>query len=199
MTNFIIALFYGVAMAFWRRWFGGGFKGRYKWLDNRGVQAVAGICLMVPFFLYEPDNGLNWLLAVVFAVYLYAQFWSRGHGACFDIGRDENPSASAIARYNERWYHLPCDYLLPDHKYGFAYDFLYMTLRYSCPLLPMALLDWRFLLIGLSISPVYAFCHSLGERENWLLKNVPEWLDKPVKWAELAVGFIFGFGMWLLR
>ena len=199
MTNVLFAVFYGVVMGFWRRWFGGGFANKYKWLENRGLQATIGIFLMMPIFLYRLDSWLNWLLAIVFAVYLYAQFWSRGHGACFDIGRDTNPSASAIERYNERWYHLVCDWLLPEKKYGFAYDFVYMALRYTCPLVPMALLDWRILLIGLSVSPIYAFCHSLGERESWLLEDAPEWLNKPVKWAELATGFVFGFGMWMIR
>nr|DAK74323.1 MAG TPA: hypothetical protein [Caudoviricetes sp.] len=199
MVNFIFALFYGVVMAFWRRWLGGGFAEKHKWLGWRGLQAIAGICLMIPVFLYQFDSWLNWIIAIVLAVYLYAQFWSRGHGACFDIGRDKKPSVSTVVRYNERWYHIPCDYLLPQHKYGFVYDFLYMTLRYTCPLLPLALLDCRFLLIGLCVSPIYAFCHSLSERESWLFVNMPEWLNKPVKWAELAAGFVFGFGIWMLR
>lgn len=199
MINILYAVAYGLIMAFWRRWFGGGFNDAHKWLASRGLQATVGIFLIMPAFIYLPDNWLNWLLAAVFAVYLYAQFWSRGHGACFDLGRDENPSVMTIARYNERWYHLPCDWLFSEHKYGFAYDFLYMTLRYTCPLLPMALLDWRFLLIGLSISPIYAFCHSLAERETWLTDNVPEWRNKAVKWAELGAGFVFGFGIWMLH
>lgn len=51
MVNFIFALFYGVVMAFWRRWFGGGFAEKHKWLGWRGLQAIAGICLMIPVFI----------------------------------------------------------------------------------------------------------------------------------------------------
>jgi hypothetical protein len=38
-------------------------------------------------------------------------------------------------------------------------------------MLPMMLLDWRYILVGMAIAPIYAFCWSLYERESWLFKT----------------------------
>ena len=48
--------------------------------------------------------------------------------------------------------------------------------------------DWKYILVGLSISPVYAFCWTLNDRENWLFNNNPEWINSPTKLAEIICG-----------
>ena len=55
-----------------------------------------------------------------------------------------------------------------------------------------------YILIGLSIAPVYAFCWTLWEKEPWARFN-QKWLDNPTKWAEIIVGGIVFYGCYLLR
>lgn len=198
-------------MAFWRRLFGGGFW-REGILSKRGVQCVCYLIFtsVVAYFLLPlPLWWQNLIGALVFSGWTYCQFWSRGHGAPMDMGRDETPLESTIKRYNERWYHIPCDLLLKNHKYGFLYDMLYMGLRYTCPLialwvigyipaffgLPYPLFDWRIILIGLSVSPIYCLCWTLFEMEEWIFKKF-EFMNKGIHLAELLTGFIWGF--WVL-
>ena len=121
-----------IFFSFWRRWFGGGFKN--TWLkNNRAVQCV--VFIIVNYFLiynkvdFFDNIYLKYAFIFLLDVYLYAQFWSRGHGACFDEGRG-NPTQKTIERYNARWYHYPLDWLLKNHKYGFLYDFLYSVTKY---------------------------------------------------------------------
>ena len=44
-----------------------------------------------------------------------------------------------------------------EHKYGFLYDFLYMGMRYTFPMVALYFLSPVFVLIGALVSPVYAF------------------------------------------
>lgn len=179
--------------AIWRRWFGGGFF-RDGILAKRGLQAIIGVLAMLPLFTYESSlYGL--ILGLIVSVYVYCQFWSRGHGCCFDLGRDKEPSEDTIKRYNERWYHIPCDKLFK--KYSFAYDFTYMALRYTGPLLPLLFIDWRYILIGFMISPIYAFCWTLEEYNHEIFEKYP-WCQKGTNLAELLSGFTFGvLAVWI--
>lgn len=182
---------------FLRRWFGGAFKSGI--MANRAFQWVFMIATFMTIYVTE----LSWksvLIGLVISVYLQIQYWSRGHGACFDIGRDKEPSEKTIKRYNERWYHYPCDWLVKKGffpVYGVRYDFLYMGLRYTCPIFPMMYFDWKYILIGLSVAPVYDACWLWYTSKVWL-KNPPEWLDAPTKVAEIIVGGITYAGCYLL-
>ena len=182
---------------FLRRWFGGAFKSGI--MANRAFQWVFMIATFMTIYVTE----LSWksvLIGLAISVYLQIQYWSRGHGACFDIGRDKEPSEKTIKRYNERWYHYPCDWLVKKGffpAYGVRYDFLYMGLRYTCPILPMMYFDWKYILIGLSIAPIYDACWLWYTSKVWL-KNPPEWLDAPTKVAEIIVGGITYAGCYLL-
>lgn len=182
---------------FLRRWFGGAFKKGI--MSKRGLQATAMILTFMSIYI----DSLAWkaiLLGTAISVYLYIQYWSRGHGCCFDIGRDKQPSKETEKRYNERWYHIPCDWLADKGffpKYGVRYDFLYMTLRYTCPILPMIYFDWKYILIGLSVAPVYDICWMWYQSKIWL-KNPPEWLNAPTKVAEIIVGAITYAGCYIL-
>lgn len=197
MINFTLYFILGAAL---RRWYGGAFDdGKHPVLGNRALQTVVMILTFVSIYVTNYKNWQCWLFALVVSCWLQFQFWSRGHGCCFDLGRDEEPSESAIKRYNERWYHYVCDWFLPSHKYGFLYDFTYMILRYACPMLLLAILDARYVLIGLVVSPVYAFCWTLQDRESWMFDGNPEWLNKGTKLAELIVGGVVYSGCYLLK
>lgn len=145
-----------------------------KFWQNRGVQTAFMLGLFLSIYINLPFNWINAGFAVVISCWLQFQFWSRGHGCCIDMGRDASPSAETIKRYNERWYHKPVDWLfdkffkVPDKKYGFLYDFFYTELRYACPMVPMMLIDWRYLLVGMSIAPVYSFAQTLQQYEPWV-------------------------------
>lgn len=183
----------GLLGALGRRWFGAdGLPGFWQ---NRGLQTACLLLVELWVFWPKENTWLAWTVSIALCAWYQFQFISRGHGACFDIGRDKNPSAETIARYNERWYHIPCDWLFdkvlkrPEAKYGFLYDFLYMSLRYTCPmLLPGIFISWWFVAIGVSVAPIYAFCYSLYEREIWL-KPKSDWVDSATDWAEIIWGF----------
>lgn len=77
-------------------------------LRNRGVQTI--VMMLSMFLLFCSFKSWQGTVAsLLLACYLQFQFWSRGHGACFDIGRG-TPDETTIKRYNERWYHKPLDW-----------------------------------------------------------------------------------------
>lgn len=205
MNLFLLCLFSVVFNSLFRRWFGGGYKN--TWLgNNRAVQCTIYLLYTSALAYYLSRFSEVWYnasFAVFFAVFTYCQFWARGHGACFDIGRGE-ADETTVKRYNERWYHIPCDYLFKNHKYGFAYDFVYMGLRYTMPIVLLYILGlvtvpvfinpifsmW-IIAIGASISPIYAICWTLYERENWMFKKY--WsVTGPTNLAEYLAGAVWG-------
>ena len=195
--------------SFFRRWYGGGFEN--TWLGNiRGIQCAVYLIVstLMAYFL-NPLNVWwhNLIFAVLFSVYTYCQFWARGHGACFDIGRGQADERT-IQRYNERWYHIPCDWLLKNHKYGFLYDFIYMGLRYTMPLIGLYLVSLivslfdvphlispALIIIGALISPIYAFNWTLSEREHWVFEK--HWsIVGATNLSEYVAGGVWG--LWVL-
>ena len=195
-----MTILYFALGAFLRRWFGGCLAD-YKILNSRGVQTAAMLAVFLSIYLHDFSSWLNWLAAIVVSCWLQFQFWSRGHGACFDIGRG-TPTAETISRYNERWYHYPVDWLFDRlfkaEKYGFMYDFIYMFLRYTCPMIPMMLIDWHYILLGMAISPIYAFCWTLYEREPWIFKSRIPFVSSATNLAEeIAGGIVFAGCYWL--
>lgn len=167
-----MVIFYFVLGAFLRRWYGGLFDDKqHPILGNRGLQSVCMVLAFMNIYLTNPESWQNWINSLIISLWLQFQFWSRGHGCCFDIGRGTEPD---ISRYNERWYHYPI-------------DFLYMFMRYICPILVMIVFDIRYIIIGLLVAPIYAFNWTLYERETWLRPS-KEWLNSPTKWSEIIVG-----------
>ncbi len=193
-----MTIFYFILGAFLRRWYGGCLED-YKILRNRTVQTI---CMLAVFMSVYVGDWSNWkyiIFAAVVSCWLQFQFWSRGHGACFDIGRNMSPSEDTIRRYNERWYHYPVDWLFdkvlkePTKKYGFLYDFIYMGLRYTCPMIVMAILDWRYIVLGALVSPIYCICWTLSEREKWIFDKRIPFVSGATNLAERIVGgLIFG-------
>ena len=195
-------LIYAILGGFARRWFGGMFDG-HKILGNRGLQTAFMILLFMSIYTTFFTSWENWLIAVIISCWLQFQFWSRFHGGIFDIGRG-NKSQETIDRCNKYWWHYPVDFIFrvfkcEDKKYGFLYDFIYMGFRYTCPMIPMMILDWRYILIGLAISPVYAFCWTLYEKEYWIFKDNNEWVNAPTKLAEIICGALVFSSCYLLK
>jgi hypothetical protein len=178
-----------------RVWYGA--DGLPKLLQNRGLQTVYMMLLFVACF-YDNYSWQGWCVVVAVVCWLQFQFWSRGHGCCFDVGRDVNPTADTIDRYDDRWYDKVCSKLLPNHKYGFLYDFLYMGLRYTAPMLPMMVFDWRYILVGLSIAPIYAFTTTLGEREPWIFNENKWYWRRSLSLAEILSGGVVYASCYLL-
>lgn len=189
----IILMFFLGALA--RVWYGA--DGLPKLLQNRGLQTVYMMLLFVACF-YDNYSWQGWCIVVAVVCWLQFQFWSRGHGCCFDLGRDVNPTADTIDRYDDRWYHKVCDKLLPNHKYGFLYDFFYLMLRYTCPMIPMMIFDWRYILVGLSIAPIYAFSITLGERESWIFEKQKWYWRRAWSLAEMLSGGVVYSSCYLL-
>lgn len=195
---------YFIQGAFARLWFGSDLESKI-W-SNRGLQTAYMILLFLSIYIVFPLEWFNVVLALIQTLWLQFQFWSRGHGAPADIGRDKKPSADTIRRYNERWYHIPCDWLFdkvfkhPEAKYGFIYDFIYMGMRYTCPMLVLALFrygfsklglceaEWRYILIGLSVAPIYSFCQTLQEYEPWVFDENKWYWRRGWSLAEILSG-----------
>lgn len=190
-----MVLLYATLGGFARRWFGGMFD-EVKILSNRGLQTAFMILLFMSIYLPATQN---WLSSIIRTAWLQFQFWSRGHGCCFDIGRGNYPTPEMIKRYEERWYHIPCDWLADKfgfRQYGKMYDFCYMTLRYTCPMIPMMLFDWRYILIGLSISVIYALCWRYYESKYWRYNT--NFCGNATELAEIISGAVVYGGCYLL-
>ena len=150
-------------------------------------------------------------LSLLLTLWLQFQFWSRGHGGTFaDLGRDHEPD---VSRY-DRWFKKPLDavwnwllemkeenklfaFLLQrwsGRKYGYTYDMIYHTMRYTFPMLVPAILleNFYFILIGLSSAPIYELNIRMYERNEDLYIKKLSWLSSPNKLSEIELGFIFG-------
>lgn len=189
-----MTIIYMILGGFARLWFGSDLVSKI-W-SNRGLQTAFMLALFIACFYEENLTWFGWAVVVAATCWLQFQFFSRGHGCCFDLGRGGQPDAATLIRYNERWYHYPVDWLFekvfkcPTNKYGFLYDFFYLTLRYTCPMLPMMILDWRYILVGLSIAPIYAFSISLQEREPWIFDESKWYWRRGWSLAEIATGAV---------
>ncbi len=199
----MVVLFF-ILGAFARVWFGA--DGLPKLWQNRGLQTVFMMLLFVACFYQTNMEWFDWCVVVAATCWLQFQFWSRGHGCCFDIGRDEQPDCSTLLRYNERWYHIPCDWLFekvfkrPTEKWGYLYDFLYMMLRYTCPMIVLSLVlyglslfgiyepKWEYIWVGFSISPIYAFSVAMEEREPWIFEKKTWYWRRGWSLAEILSG-----------
>ena len=170
-----------------------------KFFQNRGVQTVFMLALFVACFYEKDMSWFGWTMVVTATCWMQFQYWSRGHGICIDIGDSTVVSENDIKRYEGRWYHKVCDKLLPNHKYGYLYDFFYLTLRYTCPMLVMMIFDWRYVLVGLSIAPIYLFSNELAEREAWVFENKKWWWRRGWSLAEILSGALTYGACYLLR
>lgn len=183
----------GVLWAFLRRWYGGLYKDdKYPILSNRGLQTAVMILFMTLIFIFGFQNERKWLLAFSLAIWVQFQFWSRAVGEILDCGRSTTQDAESY----DRWYRIPLDWVydrLRKAKYMGYYDWWYMWLRYTLPMIvpALALADWRFIVIGLLSSPVYFGCYRLFELYPRLYK-LPACIGQPKNLSEVVFGFVFG-------
>lgn len=211
----------GTLMAFWRRWFGGATKNIadennishsnffIKLLDNRGTQYIVGIILFFILFMCGEQNNIFttfninlplWLFSLVSlynSIMLYALFWSKGHGPMLDVGGNNKPSQDTINRYNKMWFTKYLDRFFdkyrPEAKYGVFYDWISMTIRYTYPTIFIApFSNWSILLLGPIAGFIYATFAYIGYNDVWVYEKCPKWLDRPIKWSEICLGFIVG-------
>ena len=191
--HILYSLFNAVLESLWRRLFGGGWK-YLSILSNRFVQHILNVILFllpVAFYhLHFESTKQNWIIAIWFTFWIEVRYWTQKHGACFDEGRGGDPTPEQIARYESMWYNrfilTPLYNLCGFKKYLFSYDFLSMELRYVLPLLwVVPLYGWHILWLGVSVSPIYAFCWTFYDLES------KKTLAKDA--AEYIVGFITGF------
>lgn len=161
-----------------------------KFFQNRGVQTVFMMALFVACFYDADMNWFGWTVLTAATCWMQFQYFSRGHGVCVDTGGSTVVSENDIKRYEDRWYHKVCDWLLPNHKYGYLYDYIYLTLRYGCPMIPMMIFDWRYILVGLAIAPIYVFSNELAEREPWVFENKKWWWRRGWSLAEILSGAV---------
>lgn len=199
---------YFILGALARVWYGADHLPAF--FQNRGVQTVFMMGLFLSIYIDLPFNWVNFIVAVIVTCWLQFQFWSRGHGICIDVGDSTVVSENDIKRYNERWYHKVCDKILPNHKYGYLYDFIYLTLRYGCPMLVLSLATfilslfgicepkWGYILIGLSIAPIYVFSNELAEREPWVFEKKTWYWRRGWSLAEILSGGVTYAGCYLL-
>lgn len=175
-----------------RRWYGGGFDEKYSWLGNRGLQTF----VMISVLFFTLLDSLIWWQALLLALWIQFQFWSRAVGEILDCGRSTVQNAESY----DRWFRIPLDWgydKLGKQKYVGAYDWWYTELRYSLPMLVpcLCLGEGRFLIVGLLAAPVYFFCWYVFETFP-LLFRLPKWAAEPKNLAELLYGFLFGALLW---
>lgn len=181
----------GMLWSLLRRWFGGGFDDKYKWLGSRGLQTAV---MITAIFIALIDRTI-WWVALVLAVWIQFQFWSRAVGEILDCGRSQVQTAESY----DRWFRVPLDWVydkLGKVKYTGYYDWWYGWLRYGLPMIVPAVVlsDCSFVIIGLAGSPVYYSCWRLFEKFPQMSK-CPKWCNEPKNLAELIFGFIFGVGL----
>lgn len=196
----ILALFNGLLWGFLRRWFGGALE-NYSFWRSRGVQTVAMMMVLLPWFIKPGCGWVCYCFALGITCWLQFVEISAGHGMVFDVSRGGNPEdEKSQNRYKGMWgYKLICKLIPEAYHFGFLFDFSLLTIRYTLPMLPLAVLSWGYVLIGLSVAPIYAFCWALFEHESWIIKKIPSFMRWPTQLAEFLWGFVFGFGIALIN
>lgn len=191
MQIILYAILFGVFEAIWRRSHGGGlFHDWYdKWIKpwlkvNYRIPSVIVNSTAI-FCLGLGLRGLVWWQAGLFALAVWA-FWDITFGMYMGIGMHSYPSAEDKAEY-KRQYPVVwiLDLLFSDShdpilgRYGIAYDFCGMLLRFTYPLILLLFLP-TFTSWMLSLGLLIAVCYYINV---WIW----QWFD-----AELAAGFLAG-------
>lgn len=174
----MIQLLYACFLSAWRRCFGNdGWN--IPVLKNRAVQHIIGFTVTSLILWYI---GYNWFQIISCSSVLQFLYWAKGHGMCFDYGKDDVD----LDRYEKMLSWRLIRRFIPDqYWYGYESDFLLMATRYTLPAILMAiiLLEPHIALLGLIVSGVYAFF--------WALHDVGL-TKRPTELAEWVVGFLTG-------
>lgn len=216
MLQFLLSPFFGLIEGFWRRWFGGYFEHHTvfpKWInkifESRGTQTIFNILFLTCVFMINSfwittplcsfliNLGISkWIIALIIASIFQFMFWSKGHGPAFDMARGGKPSESTIERYHREKWSFIADKLIPeDHWYGFLYDFVWMTARYTYGVIFIIPFLWslKILWLGLIIASIYALCWTIQEKDNWVFKYfLYNCVESSTNLAEIIGGFSVG-------
>lgn len=170
-----------------------------KLLNSRAVQTIPMILVLFTIFCRDYTDWLSLLYALCVSCWIQFQYWSRGHGPAIDTGKGP-ATEKTISRYMDRWYGKVCDKLLPNDKYGFLYDNIWLGLRYGCPMLIVSLLEWNigFFFIGLSIPFIYTFANKLEEAMPYLFDYSTWYWRRGWCLAEMLSGAVTYGGCYLL-
>lgn len=193
----VYAVIFGIFEAIWRRTHGGGIihdwydKYIKPWLKINARVFDALINCIAIFCLGIGLRGLVWWQAGIFMLLVWL-FWDITFGMYMGIGMHPYPNDKDKDEYEHQY---PVVWILnllfsDSHdpiwgRYGIAYDFCGMWLRYTYPLIPLLFLPtftpWM-LLLGLLV----AICYYI---------NVWVW-----RWcnAEITAGFLAGLFFVLL-
>ena len=194
----IVSSIYMMLGGFLRRWFGGMFPDeKYKILGNRGVQTFFMLFTFFTIFTIKQ----SWEIALILSCWMQFVFWSIGHGPGFDYGRGGYPSEKTIERYKKYYLNVIPDWFADRGfyaYYGVGYDFTWMFVRYTVPMVPMALfVNWHYILLGIAVSPIYLFCWMWYESTVWLFTE--EWRSKATQVAEIICGALVYGGCYLIE
>ena len=190
----LLAILYGVWESFWRRCFGS--DGWHKpIIKNRTIQHFLNIVVfIIPLCVLRLGPTY---LALGYAVYLsvivQGLLWALHHGEWFGLGDDSKEDKRYFTKPLNKWVLTPIFDLFGWEKYGFAYDYSGMTLRYTLPCLCLVpIYDWAIVLVGLAVTPIYAFSALFYERQNKNYGNtaLAEWI------VGALIGFWFTYLPW---
>lgn len=196
IAKIIYSMVIGVYEAIWRRSHGGGlihdWYNKYikPWLKiNYRIPSII-VNSVVMFCLGFGLRGLVWWQSGIFALIIWA-FWDISFGMYMGIGMHPYPDEKDKDEYDRQY---PICWLLnlifPDNhnstwgRYGIAYDFCGMWLRFTYPLIPLLFLGFSpwILTLGLIVAINYYL-------NVWILR----WWD-----AEIMSGFFAGLFFVLL-
>lgn len=188
-------MIYAILFAIWRRVYGEGtVKGL---LGNRAFQSFLCIVLLMSIYLINIQSWLCWILSLIISAWLTFQFWSRSVSGFLDCG----DLVQSPDKYN-RWFRVPLNWIynkLGLPLYTGSYDWWYCTARYTLCLLPLAyIIDWWYLVPGLTAAPIYWGSKWIYEKFPQLKTVAGVWLDAYKNLAEIIHGFVFGLTVGLI-
>lgn len=170
--------------ALWRRLYG---EGEFKKILSRTWQTIIAIVvlgLQLYFIKKVP------LAALIIAVWVVIQYWSRAIGEIIDAGLNHQQTKESYGR----WFRIPLDWiydLLGKEKYVGFYDFWYSLIRYAIGALPLLYYSWLALLLMPFQYFIYLFCNKLYIKHPSMYKW-PLTLNEPKNLAEIIHGALFG-------
>lgn len=174
----------------WRRLYG---EGKFKKYVSRTIQTVVAV-LMLAFQLSIPFDWTSWGIALIVAVWVVIEYWSRAIGEIIDAGLNHHQDASSY----DRWFRIPLDWVydkLGKQKYVGFYDFWYSLIRYGIGALPLLYYSWMALFLMPFQYFIYLGCHKLFYHfpDLYLNKTLEKLtLNEPKNLAEVIHGALFG-------
>ena len=170
--------------ALWRRLYGEGTFEKILSRTWHTIIAIVVLGLQLYFIKKVP------LAALIIAVWVVIQYWSRAIGEIIDAGLNHQQTKESYGR----WFRIPLDWiydLLGKEKYVGFYDFWYSLIRYAIGALPLLYYSWLALLLMPFQYFIYLFCNKFYIKHPSMYKW-PLTLNEPKNLAEIIHGALFG-------